>query len=62
MKKNYIKPTTKVVQVKQRTHLLQASGIQNFGNNVNLKLKGASNVAGRSREAEFDDGEWFDEE
>ena len=62
MKKNYIKPTTKVVQVKQRSHLLAGSGIQNFGNNVNLKLKGANNVAGRSREAEFDDGEWFDEE
>ncbi len=61
MKKQYNQPIVKVVQVKQRTHLLQASGIQNFGNNVNLKLKGANNVAGRSREAEFDDGEWFDE-
>ncbi len=61
MKKNYIKPTTKVVEIKQRTHLLQASGIQNLGNNANLKLKGAGNVAGRGRAAEFDDGEWFEE-
>ena len=60
MKKNYLKPTTKVVEIKQRSHLLQqASGVIN---NVGLKLSGASNVAGRSREAEFDDGEWFDEE
>ena len=61
MKKNYIKPTTKVVDIKQRTHLLQASGIQTLGNNVNLKLGKASNVAGRGRAAEFDDGEWFEE-
>ena len=61
MKKNYIKPTTKVVQVKQRTHLLQASGAKYLRNNVNLNLGGKSNVAGRGREAEFDDGEWFDE-
>ena len=61
MKKQYNQPIVKVVQVKQRTHLLQASGIQNFGNNVNLKLKGANNVAGRGRAAEFDDGEWFEE-
>ena len=61
MKKNYIKPTTKVVEIKQRTHLLQASGIQTLGNNANLKLKGAGNVAGRGRAAEFDDGEWFEE-
>ena len=59
MKKNYIKPTTKVVQVKQRTHLLQASRVTN---NVGLKLGGPKNVSGRSREDEFDDGEWFDEE
>lgn len=61
MKKQYNQPIVKVVQVKQRTHLLQASGIQNFGNNANLKLKGAGNVAGRSRAAEFDDGEWIEE-
>ena len=59
MKKNYIKPTTKVVQVKQRTHLLQASRVTN---NVGLNLGGPKNVSGRSREAEFDDGEWFEEE
>ena len=61
MKKNYIKPTTKVVEIKQRTHLLQASEVKTLGNNVNLKLKGANNVAGRGRAAEFDDGEWFEE-
>lgn len=61
MKKQYNQPIVKVVQVKQRTHLLQASGIQNFGNNANLKLKGPGNVAGRGRAAEFDDGEWFEE-
>ena len=59
MKKKYLKPTTKVVEIKQRSHLLQASRVTN---NVGLKLGGANNVAGRSREAEFDDGEWFDEE
>ena len=60
MKKNYIKPTTKVVEIKQRTHLLQQAS--RVANNVGLKLGGPKNVSGRSREAEFDDGEWFDEE
>ncbi len=61
MKKNYIKPTTKVVEIKQRSHLL-AGSIKGFTNNANLKLGGPKNVSGRSREAEFDDGEWFEEE
>ena len=60
MKKNYIKPTTKVVEIKQRSHLLQQAS--RVTNNVGLKLGGPKNVSGRSREAEFDDGEWFDEE
>ena len=57
MKKNYFKPTVKVVKTRPM-HLLQASRLTN---NVGLKLGGAKNVAGRGREAEFDDGEWFEE-
>ena len=60
MKKKYLKPTTKVVEIKQRSHLL-AGSVKGLTNNADLKLKGAGNVAGRGREAEFDDGEWFEE-
>ena len=60
MKKNYFKPTVKVVKTRPM-HLLQASGAKYLRNNVNLNLGGKSNVAGRGREAEFDDGEWSEE-
>ena len=62
MKKTYIKPTTFVVEIQQKCGILNASEVVNLTDNVDLNLVGAGDVAGRSREAEFDDGEWFEEE
>ena len=61
MKKTYIKPTMFVVEIKQRSHLLQASKVEELTDNADLNLFGEGDVPGRSREAFFDDAEWFEE-
>ena len=62
MKKTYIKPTTFVVEIKQRCSILNGSQVETLTDNADLNLVGEGDVPGRSRAAEFDDGEWFDEE
>jgi hypothetical protein len=61
MKKKYIKPTTFVAEIKQRCSILNASKVETLTNNTDLNLFGEGDVPGRSREAFFDDGEWFEE-
>ena len=64
MKKTYIKPTMFVVEIKQRSHLLQASKVVELTDNAGLGLGGSDEGVGeivlRGRAASFDD-EWFEE-
>ena len=60
MKKRYIKPTLTVVEIKQRPHLLAGSEINNIYSNNSMIYNGGWWGEGRSRELEFDDGEFFE--
>ena len=62
MKKTYIKPNTFVVEINQRSSILTGSKVETLTDNADLNLIGEGDVPGRSREAFFDDGEWFEEE
>ena len=43
MKRNYMKPTMLVVEMRNKSCLLAASGIQSIGGNANMNYRGAGN-------------------
>ena len=64
MKKIYLKPTTEVVEIEQMSYLLNGSGIKSINSNAvdfGDSDEGIEDIVLRGREAEFDDGEWFEE-
>ena len=60
MKKEYMKPTMRVVELQHRSHLLGGS-VKNLTGNTGMKLGGSdANYNGTIRSRSFDD--WDDEE
>ena len=62
MKKEYMKPTMRVVELQHRSHLLEGgSKVNNIYSNTGMKLGGSgANYNGTIRSRSFDD--WDDEE
>ena len=62
MKRNYMKPTMLVVEMRNKSCLLAASGIQSIGGNANMNYRGAGNgnVEARSRgcDDDWDEDDW----
>jgi len=60
MKRNYMKPTMLVVEMRNKSCLLAASGIQSIGGNANMNYRGAGNGEARSRgcDDDWDEDDW----
>ena len=61
MKRNYMKPTMLVVEMRNKSCLLNASrNIHSLGGNANMNYRGAGNVEARSRgcDDDWDEDDW----
>ena len=61
MKRNYMKPTMLVVEMRNKSCLLDASrNIQSIGGNAKMNYRGAGNGEARSRgcDDDWDDEDW----
>ena len=62
MKRNYMKPTMLVVEMRNKSCLLDASrrNLQSLGGNANMNYRGAGNVEARSRgcDDDWDEDDW----
>lgn len=61
MKRNYMKPTMLVVEMRNKSCLLAASGnLKYIGGNANMNYRGAGNGEARSRgcDDDWDEDDW----
>ena len=61
MKRNYMKPTMLVVEMRNKSCLLNASrNIHSLGGNANMNYRGAGNGEARSRgcDDDWDEDDW----
>ena len=61
MKRNYMKPTMLVVEMRNKSCLLNASGnLQSIGGNAKMNYRGAGNGEARSRgyDDDWDEDDW----
>ena len=61
MKRNYMKPTMLVVEMRNKSCLLDASGnLQSIGGNAKMNYRGAGNGEARSRgyDDDWDEDDW----
>ena len=59
MKRNYMKPTMLVVEMRNKSCLLAASGnLKYIGGNANMNYRGAGNGEARSRGCDDDWDDW----
>ena len=61
MKRNYMKPTMLVVEMRNKSCLLAASrNLKSIGGNANMNYRGAGNVEARSRgcDDDWDEDDW----
>ena len=61
MKRNYMKPTMLVVEMRNKSCLLAASrNLQSIGGNANMNYRGAGNGEARSRgyDDDWDEDDW----
>ena len=60
MKKNYVKPTTTVVEVQIESHLLNQSDVQGVSTNLDVDISygGGSNQAARVKSNAVDWDDW----
>ena len=59
MKKYYVAPQQRVIELQHNLHLLAGSNMNNVGNNVKFNYFGGGTIPARSRDFDWDD--WDDE-
>jgi hypothetical protein len=60
MKKNYVAPQQRVIELQHNLYLLTGSNMNEVGNNVKFNYVGGGSVNARSRDFDWDD-DWDDE-